>query len=110
MTPNRPAFVACMVAYMAVDVLANVRLKAWLTSGSRAAFAQGMFLYVGCGALWALSLKFESFAKAALFYTLIALMCGLLIGVVLFHERLSLVNWIGVGVALVAVVLVEWPS
>lgn len=99
-----------MVAYTVVDVLANLRLKVWLTDGSWTAFAQGMFLYVGCGALWALSLKFESFAKAALVYTLIALAAGVILGVFFFKEKLSTLNWVGVGVALVAIILVEWPN
>lgn len=102
------AFYSLAALYTVFDVAANVMLKRWLDGHGARWFAFAMAVYVCCGASWAASLKFKEFYKAQLIYSPISLVCGILItyAVGSGHE-ITLRNWIGIGLAVLAIALID---
>jgi undecaprenyl phosphate-alpha-L-ara4N flippase subunit ArnE len=69
----------------------------------------GAFLYVISTLLWFIVLKSASFSKV---YPILALsyILGMLASVVIFHEKVSTLNWFGGGLILVGVLLASWQN
>jgi multidrug transporter EmrE-like cation transporter len=107
MQGERLPFFVLMAFGVILEVAGDVFFKKWSLAGGRAWLVVGFGLY-SMGAIgWALSLKHEGLAKAVTIFMVANVALALVAGLVLFGEKLNVWNWIGVGLALAAIVLCE---
>jgi multidrug transporter EmrE-like cation transporter len=98
-----------ILVFLAVffEVVADVIFKQWSINHRSTIFAAGMVVYLLGTALWAFSLKYEYLAKAGAVFTLLNLVALTLIGLLFYKEDLSLTNKVGIGLAIVSIILIE---
>lgn len=77
--------------------LANKQMWLWL----------GVALYTVGTVIWAFSLRYEYLSKAISIFTVLNLIAVILVGVLFFHEQLSLLNKLGIGLGILAVILMQ---
>lgn len=107
MQGERLPFFALMALGVVLEVAGDILFKKWADTDRRAWLVVGFGLY-SMGAIgWALSLKYEGLAKAVTIFMVANVALALVAGLVLFGEKLNVWNWIGVGLALAAIVLCE---
>ena len=100
-------FFSLLFLAIALEVVGDIFLKKWSLGGKSVLMAIGFMLYVVASLFWAFSLKYEYLSKAISIFTVLNLICVVLVGVLMFEEKLSLVNIIGMVLGLVSVVLVQ---
>ena len=90
------------------ELIGDIFLKKWAIHDlGLIGFGIGAITYLCATLLWATSLQSESLAKAGIIYGVISLLVGVIAGLVLFHEKLSSINWLGFILALISIVLIE---
>ena len=62
------------------------------------------------GLFFAFSLRFNPLAVANTVLVVLGLLYGIILGVSYFHEKLAPVQWIGIAVCIIGVILIQWPS
>ncbi len=77
--------------------LANKQIWLWL----------GVGLYTIGTVIWAFSLRYELLSKAISVFTVLNLIAVILVGVLFFQEQLSLLNKVGIGLGVLAVILMQ---
>lgn len=90
-----------------LEVIADIMFRYWGMNEKRWLLAVGMAVYMIGTLFWAYSLKYEYLSKAISVFTILNLVALVLAGVVIFKEDLSLVNKLGILLALVSVVMIE---
>lgn len=96
------------VTWFLFTIVADWLMKEWYLSEDRSnlILAMGLTLYIANALLWIEMLrKGLPMAKGSLIFSSLGLVAGILVGLVM-GEDLKMVNWIGMGVALVAMLLV----
>lgn len=53
-------------------------------------------------------MKHESFSKVIVAYSTMSIIGGIIIGFVIFHDKFSAVNWIGVVLGLISIYLMNF--
>jgi drug/metabolite transporter (DMT)-like permease len=96
-----------MLCAISFEFIADVLFKEWSLRNRHSLLIFGLFVYSFGTILWAYSLKFESLSKALVFFTLINLIAGLVIGTLFYKEKLTLANKAGFILALLAIGLLE---
>lgn len=98
-------FTSCIVA-----VIADMLMVWWAKKAEHPVYAivLGMILLNVAGLAWMLSMKrgIES-ATAITVYSLFTVVGCSFLGFVIFHEPLSFINFIGIGLALIALILIS---
>jgi multidrug transporter EmrE-like cation transporter len=89
------------------ELVGDFMLKKWANTSELRNLIYGISLYFIGIIPFVASFKFEILSKVVLVYCLIGLIGGVLIGVIVFHERLSMVNMVGLVLAFIALILVE---
>lgn len=107
MSQERIPFFVLMVLGVVFEVAGDVFFKKWSNTGLRTWLVVGFVLYSIGSFGWAWSLKYEGLAKAVTVFMVANVALAVVAGLVLFGERLSWWNWIGIGLALVSIVLCE---
>lgn len=82
-----------------LEVLGDVFLK-------KQQLAFGLSIYFLGSCFWALSLKEADLSKSIVIFTVVNLLLVVGIGIVMFHESLTTKQWLGVGFALLSLILV----
>lgn len=100
-------FFGLMALAVAFEVFADVLFKKWAIENKNILLAIGLLIYFVGTIFWAFSLKYEFLSKAISIFTVLNLIVVVLVGVIMFKENLSLVNKIGIGLAILSVILVE---
>lgn len=77
--------------------LQNKQLWLWL----------GVGLYTTGTIIWAFSLRYEYLSKAISIFTILNLVAVIAVGVLFFHEDLSLINKLGIGLGVISVILMQ---
>lgn len=90
-----------------LEVIADILFKKWSIDGRSTLLALGLALYFIGTIIWAYSLKYEDLAKAITVFTVLNLICVVVVGVVLFDEHLSLPNKLGVLFGIASLVLMQ---
>lgn len=101
---------AWLAASTAVFVAANGVLKTYTQEG-------GLWVLVGALALFCLGntlmvqvMRGNGLALAISLSVVFQMVTITLMAVLVFGERLSLINWAGIGLGIVAVLLIAWPK
>jgi len=99
---------ACLAAGILIGCWGEFYICRWAkTSNARLDLVLGLTLYSLDVYLWVLSLRYGLlFWKAGLIWTLASLVFCVVCGM-WFSERPSVWNWVGIGLAIVATVLIE---
>ena len=100
-------FVGLLVLAVLIEVSADILFKKWSLEGRNILFILGMVVYALGTCFWALSLKFDYLSKAVSIFTVLNLIGVILVGVIMFNEKLTLVNKIGIGLGIISVILLE---
>lgn len=96
-----------VILAVALEVMGDVFFKKWALEHRPLLLGLGLFIYFLGTIFWAISLKYEDLSKSISIFTVINLISVILIGVFYFHEDLSLVNKIGIGLGIISVILLE---
>jgi len=91
-----------------LEVAGDVLFKTWANGSKRWALWAGFALYAAGSLGWAWSLKYESLSNAIVVFMVVNMLIAIAAGHLLFKEQLSPVNWAGIGLAIVSLVLCEW--
>lgn len=67
----------------------------------------GVALYTVGTVAWAFSLRYEFLSKAISIFTILNLIAIIAVGILFFHEQISLINKIGIGLGVVSVILMQ---
>lgn len=91
-----------------LEVAGDVTLKYWALSHRTALMIFGLGIYFAGSIFWAYSLWYESLSKAIIVFTLSNLLIALAVALLVFDETLTHKQMVGVGLALVAIFLIEF--
>lgn len=69
-------------------------------------FSTGVLAYVLSSCVWGISLRYTTLSQGVVVFTMLNLILAVGAGMTLFDERLSAAQWLGVGLAVVSIVLV----
>lgn len=100
-------FFALIGIGVTLEVIGDVYFKKWAIENKTALLIIGLTIYFAGAVFWALALKHEFLSKAIAIFTVLNLIAVVLIGTLLFHEDLSLVNKIGIALGIVSIILIE---
>ncbi len=103
-------FFALVLVVVAFELLADMLFKKWAQENKLLLLGIGLGLYFIGTIFWAFSLRQEYLSKAIVVFTLINLIGGVVMGMVYFQEELSLLQKAVIGLGMLSVVLIEWPS
>ncbi|NQV88534.1 MAG: hypothetical protein HQ402_03200 [Parcubacteria group bacterium] len=67
----------------------------------------GVGLYTVGTIIWAFSLKYDYLSKAISIFTILNLVAVIFVGFLFFHEDLSLINKLGIGLGVLSVILMQ---
>ncbi len=90
------------------EVVADIAFKQWTKQAHLSLFTIGMLLYIVGTAFWAYSLRHELLSRAITVFTVTNLIAVVLVGVLIFNERLTIYNKIGIGLGIMSIIFVEF--
>jgi len=107
MLSPKQAFLLLIAVAVVFEIVADVLLKRWAIANRWPILAVGLFLYFVGTVFWAFSLRYEHLSRAIVVFTVVNLVVITFVGVLLFQEKLTLWNKIGIGLGTVSVLLLE---
>ena len=100
-------FLILIVTASVLEVIADIFLKKWSINSRNILFISGLVIYFVATIFWAISLKYELMSKAITIFFVLNMILVVLAGVLMFGEKLSLINKLGILLGIVSLVLVE---
>ena len=100
-------FLILIVTASVLEVIADLFLKKWSMNGRNWIFVLGIVIYLVATFFWAFSLKYELMSRAITVFFVLNMILVVLAGVLIFGEKLSIVNKLGILLGIVSLVLVE---
>lgn len=88
-------------------MIADILLKKWSIENRNMLLGFGLFLYLASTVFWAITLKYEFLSKAVSIFAILNFILVILVGVFMFHEDLSLINKLGIGLGIISIILIE---
>jgi multidrug transporter EmrE-like cation transporter len=76
--------------------------------GSWVFFTAALLIYMSGALCWGLSLQFRAVSRAIVAFAVLNVVMVAVAGVLLFNEHLSWVNRLGIALAVLSLILVEW--
>lgn len=104
---NKLIFILLTTIVVAIDVVGDYIVKSWSLNSKSSYFILGFTLFTVANIIWIFSMKYELLSKIMIFYSVMGVVAGVLVGVFMFSEKLSTVNWIGFGFAVLSLILVN---
>ncbi|TSC76858.1 MAG: Uncharacterized protein G01um101431_41 [Parcubacteria group bacterium Gr01-1014_31] len=101
-------FIALIAAAVILEVAGDVLFKQWSRTERTTLLVLGLGVYFAGSVFWAFSLRQEGLARAITVFTVANLAAAVLVGAYLFREELTLANRIGLALAFLSVLLMEW--
>ena len=105
---NKILFFVLIVIASVAEAAGDIFLKQWSSNSKTWLFLAGIAIYVVAIIFFGFSLRQEYLSKAVVVINIINLLVILLAGVLIFNEKLSSVNKIGVALAIVSIALIEF--
>ena len=94
--------------YLWTTLLLGTLLEVWGDIYfKKQSFLIGMILYTLGTVFWALSLRFGDLSKLIIVFSVLNLTLAVVAGVYLFNEHLTWIQWVGVGLGSVSVILLS---
>jgi multidrug transporter EmrE-like cation transporter len=100
-------FFTLIIAAVVLEVAGDILFKRWAIGNKNIFLLIGLLLYFAGTIFWAFSLKYEFLSKSASIFTVLNLIAVVLAGSIIFGEKLSLLNKIGIIVGIVSIILLE---
>ena len=100
-------FFGLIALAVVLEVFGDIFFKKWSIDGKNIILYIGLAVYFIGSIFWAISLKYEVISKAISVFTVLNLVIVALVGMLYFHESISTINKIGIGLGVVSVFLVE---
>lgn len=104
---TRISFLLLIALAVAFEVVADVLFKRWSLENRAILLGIGLGLYFIGTIFWAFSLRYDLLSRAVTFFTVANLLAAVLVGVFVFHDELTLVQKVGVGLGVASVLLLE---
>ena len=105
---HRAIFWACLAAYTAVDAVGTYYAAKWSKGElSPRYFCAALFFYAACSVCWLVACRYEDIGRGSVTYPLVAMIVGVGCGLLVSGEKFSGLNWAGVVLGFVAIVLVQ---
>lgn len=89
------------------EVVSDIFFKKWSIDNKNVLLYIGLLIYFIGTIFWAVSLKYGYLSKAISVFTVLNLIIVVLVGVIYFKEDLSMINKVGIGLGILAVILIE---
>ena len=90
-----------------LEVAGDILFKKWSIGNKNILLVLGLIIYFIGTIFWAFSLKYEFLSKAISIFTILNLVIVVLVGVLLFNEKLSVTNEIGIILGVISIILIE---
>ncbi len=103
---NNPALILIITSGLAL-VIGDLVLMKWVNGGSRLLFYVGIAVYMVGMVLLASSYKYKNVAIASLMTVLFNVIILLVACLFLYHEKISLLQIVGIAVGLISLTLLE---
>jgi len=100
-------FFLMLVTAVILEVIGDVYFKKWSLQNRTWMMLIGFAFYALGSLFWAVSLRYELLSKAGIIFMLMNLVLIALVGVFYFNENLSIINKIGVALAIISIILLE---
>ena len=100
-------FYALIVTGAVLEVAGDVMLKQWAVGKGISWFVSGELIYTMGAIAWAVSLKYKDLGKAVSIFMAMNVALVVVMGAVLYKEKLSGWNLAGVAMAICAIILCE---
>jgi multidrug transporter EmrE-like cation transporter len=100
-------FYAIISVCIIFEIIGDYLFKKWTMTNKTWELIVGTTGYIISSLLWLYSLKYEDLSKASVIFIVLSLVALTLIGVYCFDETLTTLNWIGVVLATIAIILVS---
>lgn len=100
-------FITFVSAGALFELIGDIVLKYWSLTNRGALMTAGLFVYFIGVIPWAYSLRHESLSRALIVFSLAYLIIGAAVGILYFKETLTPKQIVGVGLALLAIFLLE---
>lgn len=104
---NNIPFLILILLAVVFEAVADISFKFAHLQSKQVWLWLGVGLYTVGTVIWAFSLRYEYLSKAISIFTVLNLVAVILVGVLFFQENLSLVNKVGVGLGVLAVILMQ---
>jgi multidrug transporter EmrE-like cation transporter len=91
-----------------LEVMGDILFKKWALGDKMMVLGVGLVLYFVGTVFWALSLQHGELSRAISIFVIISLIGGLLAGFFLFHETISPIQKVGIGLGVISVLLMEF--
>jgi multidrug transporter EmrE-like cation transporter len=90
--------------------IADIIMKKWVESENLPAFWLGMLIYMVAMAFLAHSFKQKNMAVASMIFVIFNVVTLAIASHILFHEKLSLQQIVGIAVGFVSIAILELPK
>lgn len=101
-------FLVLILFGVGLEIVGDVLFKKWaIDSHKNIFFIVGFLIYALGTIFWAVSLKYGLLSKAISLFTILNLVIIILVGMIFFHENISLINKLGVSLGIISVILME---
>lgn len=107
MNYQKTIFIALIILVAILEVGGDILFKKWSIDGRNYILYIGLFLYLLAAGTWAMSMRYEFLSKAIIIFTIANLILGVMAGMLIFGEQLTVQQKLGVVVGLIAVVMIE---
>jgi multidrug transporter EmrE-like cation transporter len=107
MQSARILFILFVTVAVGFEIFADVFFKRWTITNQRSLLIGGLIIYFIGTCFWAYSLKYGELSRAVAFFTILNMLAITAIGVFLFQEKLTNLNWLGIGLGILSIILLE---
>jgi multidrug transporter EmrE-like cation transporter len=100
-------FYAFLLFAVVLEGSADVLFRRWGLSGGGSSFMFALAIYVIGGACWGLSLQFREVSRGIIVFAMLNVIVVTVAGVLLFDEKLTFANKLGILAGMGSIVLIE---
>lgn len=100
-------FIVLILAVALLEIGGDILFKEWVIRNDALFIILGVILYMLATIVWAFSLKFQNLSRAVVIFAVLTLIVGVLVGVFIYKEDMTVLQIVGVICGLASIVLLE---